>query len=182
MATDTGTGIGSGVGIAYASERVDRTRTNGVGALVQHGLMPRTTTDVPSSIPGSPSIPVPAVAAADAVAILVFATVGRMSHAEGLTVAGVAQTAWPFLVGAALGWVVTSVLLRRPPLDYPGGVLVWVGTIAGGMTLRAVTGAGVALSFVVVASLVTGVLLLGWRALAARRRAVRRGSRESPTA
>ena len=117
----------------------------------------------------------PVAVAADAVAILAFATVGRMSHAEGVTVGGVAQTAWPFLVGAALGWVVAYVLLSRPPLDSAGGVLVWVGTIAGGMALRAVTGAGVAMSFIAVASLVTGVLLLGWRALAARRgRAARR--------
>jgi len=36
------------------------------------------------------------------------------------------------------------------------------------MLLRAVTGQGTALAFVLVASVVLAVLLLGWRALAAR--------------
>ena len=37
-----------------------------------------------------------------------------------------------------------------------------VGTIAIGMVVRAAFGGGVAISFVVVATLVTGALLLGW--------------------
>jgi hypothetical protein len=42
-----------------------------------------------------------------------------------------------------------------------------VGTVVGGMLLRKATSAGVSTSFVVVASLSTAVLLLGWRAAAA---------------
>ena len=49
---------------------------------------------------------------------------------------------------------------------YPTGVVVWVCTVAVGMLLRKATSAGVAASFVVVASTVTALLLLGWRALA----------------
>ena len=45
---------------------------------------------------------------------------------------------------------------------------IWVATVAVGMVLRSLTGQGVAVSFVVVASVVLGVLLLGsrlvWRA------------------
>ena len=37
---------------------------------------------------------------------LVFVVIGRSSHTEGLRLAGVARTAWPFLVGLAAGWVV----------------------------------------------------------------------------
>ena len=43
----------------------------------------------------------------DVVCVLVFCALGRRSHAEGVTVSGVAQTAWPFLVGAAVGWLLS---------------------------------------------------------------------------
>jgi hypothetical protein len=41
---------------------------------------------------------------------------------------------------------------------------VWLCTVAIGMLLRKATSAGVAASFVAVASTVTALLLLGWRA------------------
>ena len=46
----------------------------------------------------------------------------------------------------------------------PHRVVVWVCTVAVGMLLRKATSAGVAASFVVVASAATALLLLGWRA------------------
>jgi peptidoglycan/LPS O-acetylase OafA/YrhL len=104
--------------------------------------------------------------AADAVCVLVFCAVGRGSHDENITVAGVAQTAWPFLVGAAVGWLVTRGW-RHPLAIVPTGVAVWVCTVAVGMVLRKATSGGVAVTFVVVASLVTAAFLLGWRAVAA---------------
>jgi peptidoglycan/LPS O-acetylase OafA/YrhL len=102
----------------------------------------------------------------DAVCVLVFCTVGRRSHAEGLTLAGIAETAWPFLTGAAAGWLLARGW-RRPVAVVPTGVVVWVCTIAVGMLLRKATSQGVSASFVVVASLVTALLLLGWRVAAA---------------
>ncbi len=112
-------------------------------------------------------------ALADTVAIVVFATIGRASHEHGMSVAGVAQTAAPFLVGAALGWVACLAMRRRAPLSVGDGLVVWAGTLVGGVLLRRVTGQGTAPSFIVVAGLVTGAFLLGWRAVraaAARRR------------
>ncbi len=103
---------------------------------------------------------------ADVVGVLVFCTVGRRSHAEGLTVVGVAETAWPFLAGTAVGWLLIRGW-RRPTAVFPTGVTVWVSTVAVGMALRKATSGGVAVSFVVVASAVTAALLLGWRAVAA---------------
>jgi Protein of unknown function (DUF3054) len=103
---------------------------------------------------------------ADIVCVIVFCTIGRRSHAEGLTVPGVAHTAWPFLVGAGVGWLLIGGW-RRPFTVIPTGVVVWVCTVAVGMLLRKATSAGVSASFVVVASLSTAVLLLGWRASAA---------------
>ena len=102
---------------------------------------------------------------ADVVGVLVFCAIGRRSHAEGLTAAGVAETAWPFLTGSAVGWLLSRGW-RRPSALVPTGVVVWLCTVAVGMLLRKATSAGVAVSFVVVASAVTAVLLLGWRAAA----------------
>jgi hypothetical protein len=115
---------------------------------------------------GVPGRQVWSAVAADAVCVLVFCAVGRRSHAEGVTVSGVAETAWPFLVGAAVGWLVSRGW-RRPLAVVPTGVAVWVCTIAVGMVLRKLDSGGVAVTFVVVASTVTAALLLGWRAAAA---------------
>jgi Protein of unknown function (DUF3054) len=100
--------------------------------------------------------------AADIVCVIVFCTIGRRSHAEGLTVTGIAETAWPFLSGTAIGWLV-SLGWRRPYALIPTGVAVWICTVVVGMLLRKATSAGIAPSFVVVASISTAVLLLGWR-------------------
>jgi hypothetical protein len=110
--------------------------------------------------------------ATDVVGVLVFCALGRRSHAEGLSVTGVASTAWPFLTGTVVGWL-ASRGWRRPTAVVPTGVVVWICTVAIGMLLRKASSAGVAASFVVVASSATAVLLLGWRAsvgLALRRR------------
>jgi len=109
-------------------------------------------------------------ALADIVGVLLFCIIGRRSHAEGLTAAGVADTAWPFLVGAAAGWLLSRAW-RHPTAVVPTGVVVWACTVAVGMLLRKATSEGVAFSFVVVASAATAVMLLGWRvAIAALQR------------
>ncbi len=109
--------------------------------------------------------PVALALVADAVCVVVFCTIGRRSHAEGLSVAGIAETAWPFLAGAGVGWLLSRGW-RRPVTLAPTGIVVWVCTIVVGMLLRKATSQGVSPSFVVVASLVTAVLLLGWRGAA----------------
>ena len=106
--------------------------------------------------------------ALDIVLVLVFAAIGRRSHAEGVTVGGTLSTAWPFLIGLAVGWGATVALYRdklAPLLVLPTGVLVWVATVVGGMVVRRLIGEGTAVSFVVVASVTLAVFLLGWRAL-----------------
>lgn len=106
-----------------------------------------------------------AAAAADAVAVIVFCAIGRRSHAEGVTLHGVAETAWPFLTGTVIGWLAARGW-QRPTAIKPTGIVIWVCTVAIGMLLRKATSAGTAVSFVVVASLTTAILLLGWRAAA----------------
>ncbi len=109
---------------------------------------------------------VSAAVLADVLCVLLFCAIGRRSHAEGVTISGVAETAWPFLVGAAVGWLVSRGW-RRPLAIAPAGVTVWVGTVAVGMLLRKANSGGVAVTFVIVASAVTAILLLGWRTVAA---------------
>ena len=101
--------------------------------------------------------------ATDVLCVIVFCTIGRRSHAEGLTVSGIAETAWPFLVGTAAGWLLSRGW-QRPAALVPTGVMVWLCTIVIGMLLRRLTSAGTAPSFIVVASLSTALLVLGWRA------------------
>jgi hypothetical protein len=108
----------------------------------------------------------------DVACVLVFCAVGRRSHDEGLSVAGVVATAWPFLTGTFIGWL-ASRGWQRPTAVVPTGLVVWLCTVVVGMLLRKASSAGVAASFVVVAASVTAVLLLGWRTateLALRRR------------
>ncbi len=107
----------------------------------------------------------PAWLAVDVVGVLVFCAVGRRSHDEGLDVSGIAATAWPFLAGTVVGWLVSRGW-RRPTAVAPTGVVVWLSTVVIGMLLRKATSAGVAASFVVVATTVTALLLLGWRVAA----------------
>lgn len=94
--------------------------------------------------------------------MLVFCALGRRSHDEGLNLTGIATTAWPFLTGTAVGCLAARGW-RRPTALAPTGVVVWLSTVVVGMVLRKATSAGVTASFVVVATAVTALLLLGWR-------------------
>lgn len=120
----------------------------------------------------APARSVPISLAVDIACVLVFCAVGRRSHEEGITLAGIAQTAWPFLSGTAAGWLLSRGW-RQPTAVVPTGVSVWVATVVVGMLLRKASSQGVAVSFVIVASLVTAALLLGWRLLVRLTRSAR---------
>ena len=110
----------------------------------------------------------PALAfAIDVVLVLVFAAIGRASHAESSPVLGALTTAWPFLVGTLFGWGVVRLRRKRWPLEVGPGITVWFATVLFGMLLRLASGQGTALPFVAVAALTLAVLLVGWRAVAA---------------
>lgn len=117
-----------------------------------------------------------AAAALDVAAILVFVAIGRSSHDHGVTAAGVASTAWPFLAGLAVGWVVARAWLR--PFEIaPTAVIVWITCVVVGMVLRVVSGQGTAVAFIFVALAFLALELLGWRALARVGRRVGSGRR-----
>jgi hypothetical protein len=101
----------------------------------------------------------------DVVAVVVFVAIGRASHDHGETATGLVATAWPFLAGLGVGWVVMR--CWREPLELvPTGVGVWLACVAVGMVLRVLAGQGTAVAFVAVALGFLGLELLGWRALA----------------
>ncbi len=104
--------------------------------------------------------------ALDVLCVLVFVVIGRASHTQGESLAGIASTSWPFLCGLAAGWAVSRAW-RRPLALRPAGIAAWLGTVALGMVLRVVAGQGTAVAFIVVALAFLGLFLLGWR-LAAR--------------
>lgn len=95
----------------------------------------------------------------DVVLILVFAASGRRTHEHGVTVAGVLETAWPFLLAYAVA-ALAARAWRSPGSPWPTGVVLWVGTVAGGLAVRALSGTGVAPSFQIVTLIVLGVFLL----------------------
>jgi hypothetical protein len=111
--------------------------------------------------------------AVDAVLVVAFAAIGRASHDSGVLGdggLGLLTTAWPFLVALVAGWIV-SIAWRAPSAPLRTGVPVWAVTVTGGMLLRALSGQGTAVPFIVVATLTLLALLVGWRLVAA---AVRR--------
>ncbi len=125
----------------------------------------------------------------DIACVLVFVVIGRASHVKGEALAGIASTSWPFLCGLAAGWAAAGALAAggraspgRPgpwPLAVrPAGLVIWLATVALGMTLRVVSGQGTAAAFIVVALAFLGLFLLGWRLAwaLARRRARRPGA------
>lgn len=109
---------------------------------------------------------------ADAVLVIGFAAVGRASHDSDVW-SGLVGTAGPFLLALAAGWL-ASRAWRDPVAPLRTGVVVWAVTLIGGLAVRALTGQGVALPFMLVAAGTLFVVLVGWRALArgvtARRR------------
>ncbi|SRR5579875_3585842 len=103
--------------------------------------------------------------AIDVALVLAFVVIGRASHHDGVSLAGVASTAWPFLAGLSVGEAATRAW-RRPAALMPTGVGVWGATVALGQALRVLGGQGTEAGFVVVSAAFLGLFLLGWRLLA----------------
>lgn len=94
--------------------------------------------------------------------VLLFVTLGRSSHHNGLSFGGIASTTWPFAVGLGAGWL-SIARARGSGLSLRDGSLIVVVMVAVGMALRVVAGQGTALAFILVAFGFLGLMLLGWR-------------------
>lgn len=102
----------------------------------------------------------------DAAFVVAFAALGRGSHDREATLAGLFETAWPFLAGLVIAWLVT-LAWRRPVAVWRTGLPVWIGSAGLCLLLRALVGQGTALPFVIVATLTLCAMLVGWRLIAA---------------
>lgn len=103
----------------------------------------------------------------DVFVVVVFVAIGRRNHDESPGVAGLVDTAAPFVIGLALAWLAARVW--KQPVSARTGLIVWVTTVAVGMLCRRLFfDEGTALSFVIVASVFLGTFLNGWRFVARR--------------
>lgn len=112
----------------------------------------------------------------DIVLVIVFAAIGRATHdgdVLGPFGSGLATTAWPFVAALLVGWLVTRAW-RAPLAIVRTALPVWAVTVILGMALRAVSGQGVAVAFVIVAAMTLALFLLGWRGVATLVARVRR--------
>jgi hypothetical protein len=102
--------------------------------------------------------------ALDVALVVVFAAIGRATH-DSDVLAGLLQTAWPFLAGLGIGWLVT-LAWRAPTAPVRTGLGVWAATVIVGMLLRAASGQGTALPFIIVATVTLLLFVVGWRIIA----------------
>lgn len=99
----------------------------------------------------------------DVFVVVLFVALGRRSHDGSGAFAAVLETAAPFLIGLAVGWMV--VRAWRRPAGILTGVMIWPITILVGMIVRNLAfDRGTAAAFVIVATAFVGALLVGWRA------------------
>ena len=109
----------------------------------------------------------PSAVGLDVFVVVTFAAIGRRNHEETPGIAGLFDTAGPFLIGLALAWLLARAWVR--PFSARTGIIVWAATVALGMLARRfLFDDGTATSFVIVAAVFLGAFLNGWR-LAARR-------------
>lgn len=104
----------------------------------------------------------PLAAGLDTFAVVLFVAIGRREHERDSAIAGLIQTAAPFLIALALAWLVLRAWKR--PTEWRTGIGVWAIVVVAGMLLRnLVFGDGTATAFVIVATLFLAVFIVGWR-------------------
>jgi hypothetical protein len=115
----------------------------------------------------------------DVLSVMVFVVIGRRNHDEGSAVAGVFETAAPFLIGVGAAWLI--IRAWRWPMAMLTGLVVWPITLLVGMMCRnLIWGRGTPVSFVIVATIFLGLCFVGWR-MAARALTRRRRQRSTVT-
>lgn len=110
----------------------------------------------------------------DVIAIAVFAFLARLAHQSDsmpLSFLGWLETLWPFLLGVGLSWILISLRGWDGARPAPAGVSAWLITAFIGLVIWGLRNASVPhWSFILVATVMSGLLMLGWRALARLRR------------
>jgi len=112
-----------------------------------------------------------ALAGGDLITLAAFATIGRVSHYEPVTLAGIASTAWPF----ALSWLASSLTLGGYGPEATGGRLVpsmkafmksYIAFVPTSIAIRSIARGYIPSSeFMVITAAMTAGMMGGWRAL-----------------
>lgn len=122
----------------------------------------------------SPATPAPTSSALapalDLLALLIFALLARLAHDDGsgFSVLRWLDTAWPFMLGAAIVWgILLATGARATGRALRTGVFVWLGSLVVGLGIWAIRNAAIPhWSFILVATLMSALLLFGWRGIA----------------
>lgn len=105
----------------------------------------------------------------DLIAIALFGLFARVAHQSEdmpLNVMGWLSTTWPFWLGVLVAWLLLwfGVLGNRSGHEVAAGVPVWAITVVTGLLIWSVrNGAVPHWSFMLVATIMSAILLLGWR-------------------
>lgn len=103
------------------------------------------------------------VLAYDIIAVLVFAVLARMAHG-GLGLVAILDTFWPFAIGALGGWLLTR---SKDQFALGSGAIVWLCTAIVGLAIWGLRHQAFPhWSFILVATIMSGLLLMGWRLIA----------------
>ncbi|WP_193095344.1 DUF3054 domain-containing protein [Brevibacterium sp. FME17] len=101
----------------------------------------------------------------DLVLVVLFTIIGHYTHSHNFELQGLMTTAWPFLAGLGIAWLLSAVW-DRPISPLATGTAVWAITVLLGLVIRALTGEGTAGPFVIVAASLNLITLVGWRVIA----------------
>lgn len=115
--------------------------------------------------------PVPALPF-DVAAILIFALLARIAHNTPdmpLSFLGWLDTSWPFLIGVGLAWALWggNVSNLRSWGMQSFGFVVWLCSLIAGLGIWTISHGDLPhWSFVLVASITSGIFLFSWRSVA----------------
>lgn len=104
----------------------------------------------------------------DLVLVFVFAILARLAHG-GISFSAILNTFWPFAIGTLAGAGI-ALALRRDSHTLATGAIIWIVTAVMGLGIWGIRHQEIPhISFIIVASVMSGLLLLSWRLIAAKR-------------
>ncbi len=102
----------------------------------------------------------------DVAAVFVFALLAHIAHRgdNPFSFLKVLDIFWPFLLGLLIGWAIL-IFRQLPPQPFkPSGLIVWGTTVVTGLFIWGLRHAAFPhWSFILVASIMSALLLIGWR-------------------
>lgn len=104
----------------------------------------------------------------DLILVFVFAILARLAHG-GISLSAILNTFWPFAIGTVVGTGIAAAL-RRDSHHLSTGIIIWIATAVTGLGIWGIRHQEIPhISFIIVASIMSGLLLLSWRLIAVKR-------------